>query len=550
MNKLGRKQLPAGLTPDDFTYKGRPAADQDDFGSDVGIADCACVNQFGEANNNKFYHGGVVQSSDGRWWCYFEWGRCKAGPSWSGSAWTKNAQDFQFYECSDEADARAAFAKQMKAKNVKRLLQRDIGGSRIWTAKNGKDGYLVQDLATREKGLPDARSIKSEAGLDKPKAAAPAKKKARKAAPTRTFQSQVVALAQALVGGVQTYTRSLAQASGITPTMATIERVRTDIIPAAMQRIKVVGNKVERQVVDPDLIDLSKLVAALVPRPIPRTGVDAAQAILSADNILVLQQDLDAFEAALRNEDFTPTTHAPSVNPDTLLNAKLTWLDPRSAEGKWVRDTFLGMDPGRHANVRHLRVRHIFAVERPDRDKLFVDATKRLARRRKGQPHGHVGASYQPRRRSDLADVSDCARDANVFIGIHGTRAVNVAPILQSNLRLPKSLAGVHITGAAFGHGLYFATQVGKSAQYVGSGSSVYGSGGGVRGRGYFMFLCDVAGGKFYYPTSAWTLSDRVPGDGDSVFAHPSRIRTLQNDEHVVFDPAQQRIRYVVEMDL
>jgi len=52
--KLGRKEMPAGHNQGDFQYKGRPAKTQGDFASDVGVADCNCVNQFGEANNSKY----------------------------------------------------------------------------------------------------------------------------------------------------------------------------------------------------------------------------------------------------------------------------------------------------------------------------------------------------------------------------------------------------------------------------------------------------------------------------------------------------------------
>jgi len=108
-----------------------------------------------------------------------------------------------------------------------------------------------------------------------------------------------------------------------------------------------------------------------------------------------------------------------------------------------------------------------------------------------------------------------------------------VAPIIQSHLRLPKSLSGVHITGAAFGHGIYFATDWKKSYGYTGHGNAYYGGGGNIKGRGFFMFLADVAGGKFYYPKSAWGINtDRCPNGCDSVYAHPSRISSLQNDTH------------------
>jgi hypothetical protein len=551
--KLGRKQLPSGYGPNEFKYMGRPAKDQGDFGGDVGVADMACVNQFGESNNSKGYHGGVVQSGDGKWWVYLEWGRIKPGKSWNGSFLQ---QDFQFVECSSEQEARTFFAKQMASKNTKRLVQKDVGGVTVWAGKAGKDGYLVQSLATRERGLPDAYTIKDDSGVAKP-APTPAKKKAAKrvSKPTRTFQPQVISLAQALVGGTQTYTRALSQASGIVPTMDSITQVRDQLIPAALSRIAVAGNELQDQLRDRDLIDISKMVYAMVPKFIPRTGLAPEDAILNAGNILQLQQDLDAFEAALGTEDFTveDTSSKPNVDPVKLLGAEIEWIDPRGDHGRWLAKTFQSMSNNRHSYLgrKDARIINMFSVSRPTQDLAFRKAVSELAAKRRGQKHGHVPAGLQPRNRSDLTDISDVARDANVFIGIHGTRPVNVAPILQGNLRLPKSLKGVHITGAAFGHGIYYATDFRKSYGYTGHGSAYYGGGGQIRGRGFFMFLCDVAGGKFHYPTRAWSINGSTCPDGaDSVYAHPSKISSLANDEHVIFNPNHQRIRYIIEGSL
>jgi len=551
--KLGRKQMPSGYSPSDFTYKGRPAKDQDDFGPDVGIADCVCVNQFGEANNSKYYHGGVVQSGDGNWWVYLQWGRIKSGgESWAGSVFRE--QDFQFVQCNSESEARSFFQKQLRSKNVARLMQQTIAGAEVWTGKKGKDGYIVQSLATRERGLPDAYSIKDDSGVQAPvKAKTPPKAPKRAvSAPTKTFDPQVVALAQALVGGTQTYTRALSKASGITPTMDAILKVRNDLIPAALSRIQVAGNDVQSQLRDNDLVAISKMVYALVPKYIPRTGLAPEDAILSGNNILSLQQDLDAFEAALGNEDFTveDTSTKPAVDPDMLLGAELAWLDPRGDHGKWLAQTFAAMSNNRHSYMGRggVRILNMFSVSRSKQDEAFRKAVNELARIRKGQKHGHVSAGLQPLNRSDLTDISDVARDANVFVGVHGTRPVNVAPILQGNFRLPQSLAGVHITGAAFGHGVYFATDFRKAYGYTGHGSAYYGGGGQIQGRGFFMFICDVAGGKFHYPTAAWRINGAKCPDGcDSVYAHPSRISSLANDEHVIFNPAHQRIRYIIE---
>lgn len=557
MTKLGRREFPAGLTPADFTYKGRPAKDQGDFGLDVGIADMACVNQFGEANNSKFFHGGVVQSKDGRWWLYTEWGRCKPGNSWSGSSFTGCAQDFMFLGCSSESEARSEFRKKMESKNTKRLMQKNIGGATVWAALPGEDGYIVQKLATRDKGLPDAYAIKDGNGVT-PKATsaatatpAAAPKAKKSAAPTKTFQPQVIDLASALVGGVRTYTRALSKASGVSPTKDAIEEVRTILIPAAMQRLKVVGSDVDFQVRDADLRDITKMVAALVPRPIPRTGQSEADFVLNSNTIFVLQQDLDAFESALGNEDFnvqTVGTPQAGVDPDSLLNASLTWLDPNSPQGRWVWQSFVAMTNNRHSYTgsKPPRLRNVFAIERPDRDARFHAEVKRIAALRKG--HFGLRANLQPKRSDVDAATGDLFAQANVAFVIHGTRPVNIAPITQGNFRLPRQLPGAQITGANFGHGIYFASDFRKSYGYTGRG--YWGHGGGdVAGRGCFMFLCDMLMGDAYRAprTGSWSS----PPDGkDSVFGvGGDRGHALENDEHVIFSPDYQKIRYLIEID-
>jgi hypothetical protein len=541
--KLGKRELPkSGIQS--LVYMGRPANDQGDFGSDVGLADMACVNQFGEANNSKFYHGGVIKdTATGTWYVYLEWGRMSPNKSWDGN--TFSGSDFQFVECYSESDAREFFRDQMSSKNTKRLTQQMIGSKMLWTAKAGKDGYLVQRLATRIKGLPDATKIKSDEGLVKPVTSPVTPSK--KVLATKVYQPQVLSLAKALVGGVQTYTRSLAQATGIIPTMSAIIEVRDDYIPAALSRLAVVGNDSQQQVRDSGLIAVSKAVASLVPRPIPRSGINDIDFVLNSTNIFKLQQDLDTFEAALMNESFDAETKQDDFDPDTLLNAKLRWLDPKT-EGKWIIDTFLKMTGNRHHNVSGLNVKNIFAVSRADRDTRFEQAIKEVASKRSSQSFGDVLPKFQPTRREDETTPEEY-KNANVFMGIHGTRSVNIHPIMSSHFRNPKSLSGVQITGAAFGAGTYFATDFAKSCQYVGHRTSYYGAGGTINSRGNFMFLSDVIGGKFHYPRSAGTLGSKCPNGEDSVFAHPKYVPSLYNDEHVIFNPDYARIRYLVEVE-
>jgi len=536
--KLARKTLPAGLSPEDFKYMGRPATEQGDFGDDVGIADMACVNQFG-ANNDKFYHAGVVQAG-AKWFVYLEWGRRKPGKSWNGSF---RGQDFQFVECASEPEARSWFKKQAVSKNTKRLEQKKIEGKTIWAGKSGKDGYLVQKLATRETGLPDAYTIKDSSGVQVQAKKKPAKKAAKV---TKKYEPQVISLTKALLGGTQEFARAAQQATGVIPTMEAIEEVREDYIPAALSRISKIGNDTAKQLKDKKLQDISKLVATIVPRPIPRSG-DPGAIILSTENIFQVQQDLDAFEAALKNEDFEVETKDDATDCDKLLNAQIGWIDPKSPEGKWLANTFHGMSNNRHGHLRgKATIKNMFTVVRPDRDDAFTAAVKKVAKKRKGETE-IVRAGLQPKTRNDVSDIADYYDAANVFLGIHGTRAVNVAPIMQGNLRLPKALKGVHITGSAFGHGIYFATDWKKSWGYTGYSDSYYGSGGSIKGRGAFMFLTDTIAGKPYMTKRTMWDTVNCPRGYDSVYAQRGRT-SVQNDEHVIFDPNYQRIHYLIEL--
>ena len=205
--KFARKQVPPGLTPSDFIYKGRPAKQQGDFDAEVGIADMASVNQFEDRNSSKYYHAGVLEAR-GDWFVYTEWGRISGGRSWSGQT-PKTAMDFMFTKCGNELEARSVFASQCRSKNLSRLTQKKVGDKTIWVAKTDKSGkavdaYIVQALATRERGLPDAYSIKDDTGVAKP-AAPPAAKPKRVAKPEKNFQPQVIALAKDLVGGTLDY---------------------------------------------------------------------------------------------------------------------------------------------------------------------------------------------------------------------------------------------------------------------------------------------------------------------------------------------------------
>lgn len=130
----------------------------------------------------------------------------------------------------------------------------------------------------------------------------------------------------------------------------------------------------------------------------------------------------------------------------------------------------------------------------------------------------------------------------NVQELFHGTRSANMPGILSTHLKLPNQLRGVHITGAMFGPGLYFASQSTKSSQYS---CSRFG-GSANRYPTAFMFLADVALGKMKKVETAHYFL-KPPAGYHSVMG--VKGRSLLHDEYIIYREAQQRLRYIIEFE-
>lgn len=127
----------------------------------------------------------------------------------------------------------------------------------------------------------------------------------------------------------------------------------------------------------------------------------------------------------------------------------------------------------------------------------------------------------------------------------HGTRSVNVPGILRENLRLPKQLVGVVITGAMFGGGLYWADDWKKSAGYT-SGYSRWGGGSGsVSGRHAFMFIADTALGNPFVAPGPRGYTE--PPRGHHCVFGKANVSQVMNNEFITFDRSQHQLRYLVE---
>lgn len=119
----------------------------------------------------------------------------------------------------------------------------------------------------------------------------------------------------------------------------------------------------------------------------------------------------------------------------------------------------------------------------------------------------------------------------------HGSRNENVLSIMQNGLKIkPKS--AVH-TGSMFGAGIYFASDVTKSANYC------WGFNGGSRNDSYYMFVSEVATGKIKDYENAQPHLSSAPFGYNSV--RGVKGRSLLHDEYIVYKESQSKLKYIIE---
>jgi hypothetical protein len=531
-NKLSKDTYPHGAAPGEFQCFGPPATRDGEFDS-VKICDMGCFTQDGK-DSNKYYHGAVVQHrTTKKWYAYFEWGRTGAArPS------------FQFIECDSEAEAQREMAVQLHSKNDRRGEWVTVAGIHTLRARAGKDCYLVRPMATRSTGLPDARSIKINEGARVPPtttadvATAKAGKTSKSKPAGPKTDDATASLLRDLAVATVAYTRG-SMADSSLPTQAAIDEART-LLGEAQKRLATVGDDVDAQVKDRDLLHLTSLMYGRIPKKKDRRAA-ASEWILNKGTILAWQNDLDAFESALYATDID---HGAEVDPLAELELKMEWLAPDSAVGKFLYEWWPQATANRHSHLGRMTIRNLWQVARnADEGRLPAAQDEVLA----GKHAIDERPKFQPEKRTDMK-AADAKRFAasNTALLFHGTRSVNVRGILREALRLPKQLVGVVITGAMFGPGLYFADDWKKSAGYTSLTNSYWSGGSGaIAGRGAFMFAADVVLGKPFVAPQAHGYTG--PPDGHHSIFGKAGHSGVQNNEFIVFDARQHRLRYLAE---
>lgn len=376
-------------------------------------------------------------------------------------------------------------------------------------------------------------------GASKPMKGARDDKIVKKSSKKKTINcdTQTLSLMKDLAVATLAYTKgSMADAS--LPTQTAIDEAR-QILTEAQLRLGKVGDSIKAQVKDKQLNQMSALLYGRIPKKKP-VGAAVETWVLSKDNILVWQNDLDAFESALYSTDID---YEQEFDPFEGMQIDMEWIDPKSDTGRYLMEWWPQATNNRHGWIKNMEIKHLWSVERhADRGKI-AEAQKKIL---KDKPAIKERALFQTKRADLSADQAKQYENTNTALLFHGTRSVNVSGILRESLRLPKQLVGVVITGAMFGPGLYFADDWKKSAGYTSLKGSYWAGGtGDVRGRDAFMFACDVVLGEPYVAPK-WGGYTEPPKSHHSIYGK-SGTSGVQNNEFIVFDTNQSQLRYLAE---
>jgi hypothetical protein len=327
------------------------------------------------------------------------------------------------------------------------------------------------------------------------------------------------------------------------PTQSAIDNGRA-ICQEALKRVKSVGDSIKSQVGDRELKQLTRDMYGLIPKKKDR-GAAPESWVLSTGNILLWQQDLDAFESALYTADLG------SLEVDDPLGgiplARIEHIGAKTTMGEFIYGWMPRATKNAHSYLGDLKIKNAWIFERLGDTAKLNKAQKSISK--KSLKRGNERALHQPRSRPDLTkEEAKLASDSNTALMFHGTRSVNVSGIMRESLRLPKQLVGVMITGAMFGGGLYWADDWKKSAGYTSVRGSYWSSGGGaIQGRGGFMFIADVALGNVHVAPGPRGFTSAPRGD-HSVMGKAS-VSHVQNNEYITYESDSHRLRFLVEFD-
>ena len=462
-----------------------------------------------------------------------------------------------------------------KDKGSKRGISETMARKTLASKVKSKEKKGYTKLETRNLAAEQAKA--KAAGVTTPKAAPKTVKKTAPA-PTRTFEPEVEHLLGVIYNETSKAVRSgLSAQAGATEDnpIGNLSDRQLDLGGEILDEIETLlvshfghetrGNKTEtlplgaNGVPTAPVIDVTNRFMSNIPRAIDRAmrgRSNLHRLVVSSFERLEAQRK---FLQLLRDAHLTKGIFAAAAAAGPASTSKAgIWYDglgcdiefcaPGTTDFKRVEDIFNTSQSKRNANWFRggrsiLRVAKVFKFVRQNTEAAYQKFAAEMAAKR--------GATGE-------------------IMAWHGTRTPNLLGIGKSGLLMPENLPrGVHVSGKAFGRGIYHAPawnatntdKVGthrtdgtngalKSMNYTSARGAYYGNTNTASGA--FMFLQDVALGLGEVrSTACWDKRrpDKFPTH-DFIYANAGKCSSLSHDELVTFDENAQMFRYLVEIEV
>jgi len=305
-----------------------------------------------------------------------------------------------------------------------------------------------------------------------------------------------------------------------------------------------------------DILDLTNQYMSNVPREIDRSMrgksnlhrlvISSFERLEAQRKFLQLLRDAHLTKGVFKAAGSTTNTGDKEQIWYDGLNCFIELCESGSADFKKVAEIFNTNQSRKNANWFRggrsiLQLKRVFKFTRNNTEKAFNAYAKKMAV--KPNPVGNIFAW-------------------------HGTRTENLLGISQTGLLMPENLPrGIHISGKAFGKGIYHAPVASgmksiqgvrtdgtngalKSMNYTSAQGAYYSSNNTANQA--FMYLQEVALGKGDIRTRSCWDKHRPDGwpENDFIYAAAGGCSTLSHDELVTFDQDAQMFRYLIEVEV
>lgn len=396
----------------------------------------------------------------------------------------------------------------------------------------------------------EMRTQRDELAKAKAKGIEIAQPEKKKAAPTREFHPQVSSLLRMMYNATGNAIASgLSSSAGATQD-APLGNLHDVQLDRGAEILEECEELLEKKRPSRDrFIELTNKYLSNIPRRIDHARKGSK---LDLDMILLNSKErLDAereFITLLRDAHLAKEVFAQAALADDPvevwyegLSCELSFVEPGSIEYKRLVDLFdIGQSPKNANFFERLKVARAWTLERNGTKSGFDTYATKVTKQK-----GATG----------------------IVPGWHGTRTENLMGISRSGLLMPENLPkGVHITGKAFGLGIYHAPcwpDSGKPQQENGQVYARYN--GALKSMNYtsiggaywnkaaasttgFLFLEEIALGIPEVHLSACWDKQRPEKGHDYIYAKAFGNDQLAHDEVVTFDENAQRMTHLLEI--